>query len=81
MHRDQLDVPGVDAPGRVAGAHARVLAAGLDGEAQRLVGLHGRLQIRDPVHEMVELHCHILLPRHHWGEFALIGERGRGRRP
>jgi hypothetical protein len=39
-----------------------MLSAGLDGEAQALVVLHGCIQIRDPVHEMVELHSNILFP-------------------
>src|SRR6266545_4822135 len=64
VDRDQFDVSGVDAPCRVAGADAGMLSARLDGEAQALVGLRGCIQIRDPVHEMVELHSHILLPRH-----------------
>ena len=35
----------------------------LNGEAQALVVLDGGFQIRDPVHEMIELHSHILRPR------------------
>ncbi len=51
-----FDVSSVDAPCRVAGAYAWMLAARLDGKAQALVVPHGCIQIRDPVHEMVKLH-------------------------
>ena len=38
-----------------------MLSAGLDGEAQALVVLRGRIEIRNPVHQVVESHTRILL--------------------
>jgi hypothetical protein len=62
VDRDQFDISRVYAPCRIAGANSWMLSAGLDGEAQSLVGLRGRIQIGNPVHQMVESHAGILLP-------------------